>query len=53
MRITKATMATIVTLLESLTTVILTFVLFKEHLSATALLGAALVIVAMVVLARK
>lgn len=53
MRTTKATVATIVTLLEPLTAVILAFVLFGEELSATAIAGGVLLIAAMVVLSRK
>jgi drug/metabolite transporter, DME family len=52
MRTTKATVATIVTLLEPLTAVILAFVLFREQLSAMAILGGILLIVAMVLLSR-
>jgi drug/metabolite transporter, DME family len=52
MRTTKATVATIVTLLEPLTAVILAFVLFREGLSATAILGGVLLVVAMVLLSR-
>jgi drug/metabolite transporter, DME family len=53
MRTTKATVATIVTLLEPLTAVILAFVFFREQLNATAILGGALLIVAIVLLAKK
>lgn len=52
MRTTKATVATIVTLLEPLTAVILAFVLFREQLSATAILGGILLIAAIVLLSR-
>lgn len=53
MRTTKATTATIVTLLEPLTAVILAFLLFREQLSATAILGGVLLIVAIVLLSKK
>ncbi len=53
LRTTKATVATIVTLLEPLTAVILAFVLFKEQLSATAIFGGVLLIVAIMVLSRN
>jgi drug/metabolite transporter, DME family len=53
MRTTKATVATIVTLLEPLTAVILAFVLFREQLSATAILGGVLLIAAIVLLSKK
>jgi drug/metabolite transporter, DME family len=52
MRTTKATVATIVTLLEPLTAVILAFVLFHEQLSATAILGGLLLVAAIVLLSR-
>ncbi|MGL4609499.1 MAG: EamA family transporter [Trueperaceae bacterium] len=42
MRTTKATVATIVTLLEPLTAVTLAFVLFQEKLSTTAIVGGVL-----------
>jgi drug/metabolite transporter, DME family len=53
MRTTKATVATIVTLLEPLTAVVLAFVLFREQLSATAILGGVLLIAAIVLLSRR
>jgi drug/metabolite transporter, DME family len=53
MRTTKATVATIVTLLEPLTAVILAFVLFREQLNATAIVGGVLLIVAIILLAKK
>jgi drug/metabolite transporter, DME family len=53
MRTTKATVATIVTLLEPLTAVILAFVLFREQLSATAILGGVLLIMAIVLLSKR
>jgi drug/metabolite transporter, DME family len=52
MRTTKATVATIVTLLEPLTAVILAFILFNEQLSATAIVGGLLLIAAIVLLSR-
>ncbi len=53
MRTTKATVATIVTLLEPLTAVILAFILFKERLSVAAIFGGVLLVVAIVVLSKK
>jgi drug/metabolite transporter, DME family len=52
MRTTKATVATIVTLLEPLTAVILAFILFNEQLSATAIVGGLLLVAAIVLLSR-
>jgi drug/metabolite transporter, DME family len=52
MRTTRATTATIVTLLEPLTAVILAFVLFRERLSGAAILGGILLIAAIVLLSR-
>lgn len=52
MRTTKATVATIVTLLEPLTAVILAFVFFHEQLSVTAIFGGGLLIAALVLLSR-
>jgi drug/metabolite transporter, DME family len=52
MRTTRATTATIVTLLEPLTAVILAFVLFRERLSGAAILGGMLLIAAIVLLSR-
>jgi drug/metabolite transporter, DME family len=53
MRTTKATVATIVTLLEPFTAVILAFILFHEQLSATAIIGGLLLVTAIVLLSRK
>lgn len=53
MRTTKATVATIVTLLEPFTAVILAFLLFREQLSVTAILGGVLLIAAIVLLSRS
>jgi DME family drug/metabolite transporter len=53
MRTTRATEATIVTLLEPLTAVILAFILFDERLSLTAILGGVLLVAAIVLLSKK
>jgi drug/metabolite transporter, DME family len=53
MRTTKATVATIVTLLEPFTAVILAFVLFREQPSATAIFGGVLLIAAIVLLSNS
>lgn len=53
MRTTAATVASLVTLVEPLTAVVLAWLLFGEHLGPLALVGAALLLGAVLLLARE